>query len=135
MMPNMPWPVRLFTGEHGTTKTYTTRTIANIIDPAIPQTRCAPREERDWIAATSASAVVALDNLSMVPDWLSDAICRAVTGEGYVRRRLYSDGDVAVTTFRRTIIATGSTTGVPRRSARPQHHRRAAAHSRGAAPD
>lgn len=107
MFPSIPRPVLLLTGEQGSAKSVTTRMLAGIIDPAIPQTRCAPREERDWIAATSCSALVALDNLSNVADWLSDAICRAVTGEGYVRRRLFSDGDVAVTTFRRTIIANG----------------------------
>ena len=107
MFPGIPRPVLLLTGEQGTSKSTMTRMLAGVIDPALPQTRCAPRDERDWIAATSASTVVALDNVSSVPDWLSDAICRAVTGEGYVRRRLFTDGDVAVTTFRRSIIANG----------------------------
>ena len=114
MFPGMPRPVLLLTGEQGSGKSFITRKVAGVLDPAIPPTRCAPRDERDWIAATSASAVVALDNISTVQDWLSDAICRAVTGEGFVRRRLYTDNDVAVTTFRRSIIANGIDLGAYR---------------------
>ena len=42
--------------------------------------------------------------MSYLPDWLSDSLCRAVTGNGDVRRRLYTDGDLAVFAFRRCII-------------------------------
>jgi hypothetical protein len=34
-------------------------------------------------------------------------LCRAVTGDGDVRRRLYTDGDFAVFSFRRCIVITG----------------------------
>ena len=33
----------------------------------------------------------AFDNLSKVPDWLSDAFCRIATGGGFKTRRLYRD--------------------------------------------
>ncbi len=33
----------------------------------------------------------AFDNLSSVPDWLSDAFCRIATGGGFKTRRLYRD--------------------------------------------
>jgi hypothetical protein len=49
-----------------------------------------------------------LDNLSTVPDWLSDSICRAVTGDGDVRRKLYTDGEHAVFSFRRAVAITSS---------------------------
>ena len=35
------------------------------------------------------------------PGWLSDVLCRAVTGDALVRRRLYTDSEVAVVSFRR----------------------------------
>jgi hypothetical protein len=37
------------------------------------------------------SHVVALDNLSSMPVWLSDAMCRLATGGGHSERALYSD--------------------------------------------
>jgi hypothetical protein len=49
---------------------------------------------------------VTLDNVSAVPGWLSDTLCKAVTGDGYVDRVLYSDDDVTVLAFRRVILMT-----------------------------
>src|SRR5215471_21602661 len=34
-------------------------------------------------------------NVSAVPDWLSDTLCRAVTGDGDVGRQLYTDAGLA----------------------------------------
>jgi hypothetical protein len=49
-----------------------------------------------------------LDNLSGdVPQWLSDSLCRAVTGDGDVRRALYTDSDVSVIAFRRVPMING----------------------------
>jgi len=48
-----------------------------------------------------------MDNISGISEWLSDAICRAVTGEGDVRRTLYTDGDHSVYRFRRVIVLNG----------------------------
>src|SRR5690606_20266934 len=44
---------------------------------------------------------------STVPDWLSDSICRASTGDGDVRRKLYTDGELVTFAFRRCVILTG----------------------------
>jgi hypothetical protein len=55
--------------------------------------------------------VVGLDNLSDIPPWLSDSLCRASTGDGDVRRKLYTDGDYAVFAFRRCIIFDGIDVG------------------------
>ena len=51
--------------------------------------------------------MVGLDNLSNIPDWLSDSICRACTGDGDIRRRLYTDSDLAVFSFKRCVVLNG----------------------------
>lgn len=66
------------------------------------------------MSAATGSRVVALDNVSAVPEWFSDALCRAVTGDGDVRRRLYSDGDFHVIAFRRAVIVNGIDLGAVR---------------------
>ena len=114
MFPNIPRPALLLTGEQGSAKSTTTKMLVGLVDPSPAATRCMPREERDWIVATASSAVVALDNVSYMPAWLSDAICRAVTGEGFARRRLYTDSDTAVTRFKRAIILNGIDVGATR---------------------
>lgn len=51
--------------------------------------------------------MVALDNVSLIEPWLSDALCRAVTGDGLVRRALYTNSDVSVLAFRRAVLLNG----------------------------
>lgn len=111
---DVPTPLVLFTGEQGTGKTRAAKTMANLIDPSPAPVRAAPRDVESWIIAAAGSHVVAVDNLSTIADWLSDALCRAATGEGLVRRQLYTDGGLAVTSFRRRIILTSIDAGALR---------------------
>jgi hypothetical protein len=78
-----------------------TRTIVDLIDPSPVPLRQAPRDADSWVTAAAGSWVVALDNLSGIPAWLSDSLCRASTGDGNVKRALYSDAGLAVVKFRR----------------------------------
>jgi hypothetical protein len=47
-----------------------------------------------------------LDNVSDIQPWLSDAMRRAVTGDGLLRRQLYTDSDVSVLAFQRVVAMT-----------------------------
>lgn len=107
LMPDIPHPVLVVSGEHGTAKSTTTKRIASIIDPSPAELRKQPKDVDAWVTAAAGSWVVALDNLSGIPDWLSDSLCRASTGEGDVRRTLYGDDDLTVFAFRRCVIVNG----------------------------
>jgi hypothetical protein len=107
IQPNTPHPILQLHGEQGTAKSSTTRALVDLIDPSPVPLRKAPRNEDEWVTAASASWVVGLDNLSNIPEWLSDALCRAATGAGNVKRALYTDGDVAVWSFLRCVIING----------------------------
>jgi hypothetical protein len=98
-------------GEHGTAKTTAAKVLVLLVDPSPVPVRKPPKDAEQWVTAASGSWVVALDNLSAIPDWLSDSICRAVTGDGDVRRKLYSDGDLAVFAFLRVVILNGIDVG------------------------
>ncbi|HJU97316.1 MAG TPA: hypothetical protein VJ644_05025 [Jiangellaceae bacterium] len=50
--------------------------------------------------------VSCLDNASDIQPWLQDAIYRAVTGDGLLRRQLCTDSDVSVLAFRRVVVLT-----------------------------
>jgi hypothetical protein len=58
------------------------------------------------IAATSAH-VVAIDNISTLRPWLSDALCRLATGGGFAVRELYSDDSEIIFDAMRPTILTG----------------------------
>ncbi len=111
---DVPHPVVALFAEQGSAKTTTTRMLVDLIDPSPVPLRQAPRDADSWVTAASGSWLVALDNLSAIPPWLSDSLCRAATGDGNVKRALYTDGDLAVVKFRRCIIINGIDVGAVR---------------------
>lgn len=114
LLPDVPHPVLTVRGEHGSGKSTGTRTLAGLLDPSPAQVRKPPRDVDGWVTAASGSWVVGVDNVSTVAEWWSDALCRAVTGDGDVRRRLYSDADLAVFNFRRVVLLNGVDLGALR---------------------
>ena len=111
LFPDLPHPVLGIFGEQGTGKTTAARVLALLLDPGPVPVRKPPRDADAWVTAASGSWMVALDNLSEIQPWLSDSLCRAVTGDGDVRRKLYTDGELAVFTYRRCVILNGIDTG------------------------
>ncbi|AWT57017.1 hypothetical protein [Mycolicibacterium smegmatis] len=111
---DVPHPVLALFAEQGSAKSTTTRMLVDLIDPSPVPLRQAPRDADSWVTAASGSWVVALDNLSAIPAWLSDSLCRAATGDGNVKRALYTDSDLAVIKFRRCVIINGIDVGAVR---------------------
>jgi hypothetical protein len=111
---DVPHPVLALFAEQGSAKSTTTRMLVDLIDPSPVPLRQAPRDADSWVTAASGSWVVALDNLSAIPPWLSDSLCRAATGDGSVKRALYTDADLAVVKFRRCVIVNGIDVGAVR---------------------
>jgi hypothetical protein len=102
-IPDIPHPILTFRGEQGTGKSTAIALVIGLIDPSGAPKRTAPRDVKSWGVQAFNSWALALDNVSVIPDWLSDALCRAVTGDGIVDRALYSDDDVIVLEFRRVL--------------------------------
>jgi hypothetical protein len=106
LTPEVPHPILALMGEQGTAKTTAARLVVSLVDPSPAPTRSPPREMRSWAASASASWIVTLDNVSTIPAWLSDTLCKAVTGDGIVERALHTDDDVTVLTFQRCLALT-----------------------------
>jgi 5S rRNA maturation endonuclease (ribonuclease M5) len=114
LIPDIGHPIPLFLGEQGTGKSTTARMLTRLVDPSPAELRCGPKDLEQWAVAAAGSWMVMLDNISGVPPWLSDALCRAVTGDGMVRRRLYENDDLTVLKFRRVVGLTSIDTGALR---------------------
>ncbi|WP_266907165.1 hypothetical protein OHA37_20130 [Streptomyces sp. NBC_00335] len=114
LRPEMPRPIAYLTGEQGTGKSTSGQMLAGIIEGARAPLRQAPENLRDLGPTTAAGWVLALDNLSGLPGWLSDALCRIVTGDAQVTRALYTDDDVNVLTYQRPVLLTGIDLGALR---------------------
>jgi hypothetical protein len=102
-----PFPVLALHGEQGSGKSTADRVLRSLVDPAIANVRSAPGEVRDLMITANNCHVVALDNLSHLPDWLSDALCRLATGGGFSTRELYSDEEEIVFDAMRPILLNG----------------------------
>jgi hypothetical protein len=111
LFSDVPHVVVAILGEHGTAKTTTTKVLVALTDPSPALTRKPPRDQEGWVTAAEGSWVVALDNLSEIPSWLSDSLCRASTGEGDVRRTLFKDKDLTVFSFLRCVLFNGIDVG------------------------
>jgi len=113
-IPDIPHPTLVFSGPAGAGKTTVARLLTNLIDPSPAQLHSPPHNPQDWAVPAAGSWVVGIDNVSTIPDWWSDALCRAVTGEGWPRRTLYTNTELTVLAFRRVVILTGIDLGALR---------------------
>lgn len=114
LFPGIPHPILALTGEQGTAKSTTGRMLVTLIDPSPAPLRAAPKDVKDWTVQAAASWTVMLDNVSSIPAWFSDTLCKAVTGDGMVGRALYTDDDVNVLSFQRVIGMTTIDAGAMR---------------------
>jgi hypothetical protein len=107
MRPEGPYPVLALAGEQGTAKSTLARMLRQLCDPHVCALRSSPREPRDLMISATNSWVVALDNISTIAPWLSDAICRLATGGGYATRTLYENDEETFLDAQRPIILNG----------------------------
>jgi hypothetical protein len=109
-----PYPVLSLAGEHGVAKTTFAAILRALVDPNSVPLRALPREDRDLFIAATNSYVVSFDNVSGLPDWISDSLCRLATGGGYSTRQLYTDQDEILLKATRPIILNGIEDAVER---------------------
>ncbi len=107
LSPTGPYPVVILEGPQGTAKSTTERMIRSIIDPGSPPLMGEPRSEQDLVIAARNSWVLALDNLSQIKQWLSNALCRLATGGGFRTRQLYTNDGEMIFDVRRPILLNG----------------------------
>ncbi len=93
LRPTGPYPLLAVAGEQGSAKTFLTKILRALIDPNATPARALPREERELMIAANNGHVLAFDNLSGLPSWLSDALCRLANGGSFALRRLFTDED------------------------------------------
>jgi hypothetical protein len=105
--PTGPYPVLIIYGEQGSAKSSLVRMLRALLDPNTAALRTTPRDERDLVIAATNGWLIALDNLSHLPDWLSDALCRLATGSGFATRELYTDAEEAIFAAQRPIVING----------------------------
>jgi hypothetical protein len=102
-----PFPVIVLSGEQGSAKSTFSAILRALLDPNTAPLRGLPREDRDLFIAASNGHVLAFDNVSGLPAWISDTLCRLATGGGFAVRQLYTDQDEVLFDATRPVILNG----------------------------
>jgi hypothetical protein len=102
-----PYPVMVLSGEQGSAKSTFSAILRALLDPNTAPLRALPREDRDLFIAASNGHVLAFDNVSGLPAWISDTLCRLATGGGFAVRQLYSDQDEVLFDAARPVLLNG----------------------------
>lgn len=105
--PGFPFPILVIHGEQGSAKSTLAKMLRELIDPNYAPLRSEPRCEHDLMISAISGWVITLDNLSRLPAWLSDALCRLSTGGGFATRTLYENDEETIFNATRPIIING----------------------------
>jgi hypothetical protein len=102
-----PYPLLALAGEQGSAKSTFSAVLRALLDPNTAPLRALPREDRDLFIAARNGHLLAFDNISGLPGWISDTLCRLATGGGFAVRQLYSDQDEVLFDAARPLILNG----------------------------
>jgi hypothetical protein len=99
-----PYPILKLWGEPGAAKSTTIELCRSLVDPQKVTRRRLPREDRDLFIGANNAWVLSYDNVSHIPDWLSNSFCALATGGGFATRTLYTDQDEQLFEATRPVI-------------------------------
>ncbi len=106
-IPNIPKVILVVSGTGGGAKTTTFKMIKNIVDPSIVDTFSFPKQINDLIQTLAHHHVNYFDNISCISEEISDSLCRAVTGGGNNKRKLFDNDIDIIYKFKRCIGVNG----------------------------
>lgn len=101
--------ILVFHGNWGSAKSTATKLLRMLVDDDWSPLKGDPSNVRDLLISATHTWCLAFDNLSHIPKWLSDALCRLATGGGLGARRLYTDDEEKVFDVKRPVILNGIT--------------------------
>lgn len=106
-IPGFPHPIQIIYGEKGASKTMTFKLLKSLIDPSFIQVLTFPKNIQELIQNLDHHWYLGFDNISKISDTISDALCRACTGEGLSKRRLYTVDEDKIYRYQRCVALNG----------------------------
>jgi hypothetical protein len=101
LIPDIYHPIPIFHGEPGSGKSHAMRFIRDLVDPSRIPLLEQPKKKRDLIQQFDHHWMPFFDNMRTIPNWLSDMLCRSVTGAGIETRKLYTDEEAMIREYNR----------------------------------
>jgi hypothetical protein len=106
-IPEIQKPLKLIHGEQGGAKSTFQELVKMLVDPSNTKTLTFPRNSTELVQQLSHYYIAFYDNVSIIQDWISDLLCRAVTGNSYSKRALWTNDDDIYYNFKRIIGING----------------------------
>jgi hypothetical protein len=102
-VPEIPHVMLVLHGEKGSAKTTLQTLIKLLVDPSKPKLLTIHNDRAEFIQQLAHNYVAYYDNVRGTPDWLSDEACKAVTGVGQTKRKLFTDDDDIIYEYKRCL--------------------------------
>lgn len=106
-IPDIPHTMLILHGEQGSAKSTLQTLIKKLVDPSKPTLLTIHINRTEFVQQVAHNHVAYYDNVKRTPRWLSDEACKAVTGIGQTKRKLYSDDDDIVYEYKRCLGFSG----------------------------
>ena len=101
------FPVLMVHGKSGSGKTILTKLLMDLIDPRDEKALSIPKDDRALIVFAKQTYLIGFENISVIPAWFSDALCRLASGDSFVAVKLYTDDELAIHKAKRPVIVNG----------------------------
>lgn len=106
-VPGIPHPAIILFGEKGAAKSTACSLLKMLIDPSALETMTLQNDPRTLAVNLQQHWFLPFDNVSYINEETSDTLCRAVTGGGIQQRKLFTNAEDAIFTFRRCLALNG----------------------------
>ena len=106
-IPDFPHPILNVYGSQGSAKSVLCKLLKCTVDPSLITTASFQKDVREFVQLLSHHWCIFFDNLSYLSNDSSDCLCKAVSGEGFSKRKLHSDDDDIIYNFKRCIGING----------------------------
>jgi hypothetical protein len=103
LLANLPKPMMIPHGIHGSGKSTFQEFIKLVVDPSAALTTAFPNNLTELVQILSHSYLTFFDNVSEISQISSDQLCRAVTGSGFTKRGLYTNDDDFIYNMKRAV--------------------------------
>ena len=102
-----PRPILAPHGPQGSAKSTFSRVLKSLLDPSAIDTVDLGRDPSALAQVLDHNAIPNFDNLSSIPRWAADMLCKAVTGGAFSKRELYTDAEDVILAFKRAPLVNG----------------------------
>jgi hypothetical protein len=107
LRPAGPYPILTLSGEQGSGKSTLTKLVRLLIDPHVSAVLTQPRNTRELVSTAVNRWLLAYDNLSAIPEWFSNSLCRLADGGGFLEKARRAGEQARVVHVQRPVVLNG----------------------------